>query len=120
MDPAGFVEAIEEEKEELKVAAKAADYITKNTKKAKKIEGYGLCSTCRYFFLIESNDAPLYSVCCDYFTKFHPNKVKPVTNCSNYWNSSWYSYDYLKEIAWLLETKKGKVGFIKPEPKEED
>jgi hypothetical protein len=101
-------------------AGAAAEAIEREVHKTQKSKDYGLCSTCTHFFLIESNDTTIYTSCCDVFTNFKPNRMYPVTKCSNYWHVAWLAYPELKNMAWTLQVKKGKVGFIKPKPKKKE
>jgi len=85
-------------------------------KKKHKTGGYGLCVRCAYFTVIESDYGTLFSRCSRCNPKsFRPTKMKPTTKCSDYWNRAYYNFFELQQMAWLIDVKKGNVGFIKPD-----
>jgi hypothetical protein len=110
-----FDAKFKEGRRELSGVGLKVDAIDREMRGKHKTEGYGLCDTCVYFTVIESDYGTLYSICSRCNPKnFRPTRIKPITKCSDYWNRAYYSFYELKEMAWLIDDKKEGAGFIKP------
>ena len=94
----------------------SAEIIERNRGRNNTSNNYGLCNSCYHVNLIESDSHTLYSSCNANSSKyFRPSKIFPVTKRSSYWNVNHLQYAELQNMAWIIDVKNNKVGFIKPD-----
>ena len=77
---------------------------------AKQHEEYGLCSSCSYFQIAESEFKVLLAKCKVFAV--HLSTVQPVKRCSVYSKRGTMSLWDMKDIAILIDPTRRKAGFI--------